>query len=448
MEKTVDFTQGKILKPLMLFAMPILFALFLQALYGAVDLLVVGKFASSMDVSGVAVGSQIMLTITNLISSLAMGATIYLGQKIGEGDTAKGGDIIGTTIVLFLGIGVLLTVFVPVLSGMLASLMNAPAEAFERTKQYIAICGTGSIMIIAYNVIGSIFRGIGDSKTPLVTVAIAAFCNIAGDLLLVAVFGMGADGAAIATVVSQTVSVIVSLFIIRRKKLPFSLSAAQIRIAPSVCRKILFFGAPIALQDFLVGLSFLVILAIVNTLGLVASAGVGVAERVCAFIMLVPLAFMQAMSAYVAQNTGAGKHDRAVKGLKIAIAVSTVLGILMFYLSFFHGDLLAYIFTRDSDVALAAFSYLKAYAIDCLFTCFMFCFVGFYNGMGQTTFVMVQGIVSAFLIRIPVSYVMSKKVGSLFSIGLGIPCATIVQIILCLLFYRHLFSVDKTRESW
>ena len=433
-EKNIDFTRGEILKPLLLFAVPILFALFLQALYGAVDLLVVGKFATSMDVSGVAVGSQIMLTITNLISSLAMGATIFLGQKIGEGDTKKGGEIIGTTIVLFLVIGVLLTALLPLSSGALAALMNAPEEAFSQTKQYIAICGGGSIMIIAYNVIGSIFRGIGDSKTPLLTVAIAAFCNIAGDLVLVAALHMGASGAAIATVASQTISVLVSMLIIGRKKLPFSFSVRQLRLETKVAKRILFFGAPIALQDFLVGLSFLVILAIVNKLGLIASAGVGVAERVCAFIMLVPLAFMQAMSAYVAQNTGAGKHDRAVKGLKIAIGVSTALGVLMFWLAFFHGDMLAGIFSKDPEVVSAAYSYLKAYAIDCLFTCFIFCFIGFYNGLGRTGFVMVQGIAGAFLIRIPVSYVMSKKVGTLFYIGLGIPCTTIVQIVLCLIF--------------
>ncbi|MBR1692548.1 MAG: MATE family efflux transporter, partial [Lachnospiraceae bacterium] len=433
-EKNIDFTRGEILKPLLLFAVPILFALFLQALYGAVDLLVVGKFATSMDVSGVAVGSQIMLTITNLISSLAMGATIFLGQKIGEGDTKKGGEIIGTTIVLFLVIGVLLTALLPLSSGALAALMNAPEEAFSQTKQYIAICGGGSIMIIAYNVIGSIFRGIGDSKTPLLTVAIAAFCNIAGDLVLVAALHMGASGAAIATVASQTISVLVSMLIIGRKKLPFSFSVRQLRLETKVAKRILFFGAPIALQDFLVGLSFLVILAIVNKLGLIASAGVGVAERVCAFIMLVPLAFMQAMSAYVAQNTGAGKHDRAVKGLKIAIGVSTALGVLMFWLAFFHGDMLAGIFSKDPEVVSAAYSYLKAYAIDCLFTCFIFCFIGFYNGLGRTGFVMVQGIAGAFLIRIPVSYVMSKKVGTLFYIGLGIPCTTIVQIVLCLIY--------------
>ena len=316
MNKETDFTNGPIVGPLLRFSLPILLALFLQALYGAVDLLVVGKYAAAADVSGVAVGSQIMMTMTNLISSFAMGTTILLGQKIGEGDRASGGRIIGTSAVAFFLIGAVMTVLVPLLSGTLASVMNAPPEAFAETKRYIAICGAGSIMIIAYNVLGSVMRGIGDSRTPLITVAIASVCNIAGDLLLIAGAHMGAEGAAIATVASQTVSVVVSFFLLKRRALPFVFSREHIRIERSILGRITRFGMPIALQDLLVGLSFLVILAIVNKLGLIASAGVGVAEKVCAFIMLAPAAFMQAMSAYVAQNYGAMKPERSIRGLR------------------------------------------------------------------------------------------------------------------------------------
>ena len=436
MEHTTDFTRGPIVDPLLKFSMPILFALFLQALYGAVDLMVVGKFAQAPDVSGVAIGSQIMHTVTGLISSFAMGTTILLGQKLGEGDRKIGGKIIGTSIVLFFAAGAVLTLLLPLCSGMLASLMNAPAEAFAQTSRYIAICGAGSLMIVAYNVLGSIMRGLGDSKTPLMTVAIASVCNIAGDLLLVAGFHMGAAGAALATVSSQTISVLISLLILRRQTLPFTFTRSDIGVVPAILHRIVRFGAPIALQDLLVGLSFLVVLAIVNTLGLIASAGVGVAEKVCAFIMLIPAAFMQAMSAFVAQNHGAGKPERAVLGLKTAIGLSTFFGIIMFYLSFFHGDLLCSAFSSDPEVVAAGFDYLKAYGIDCLLTCFLFCFIGFYNGLGRTAFVMIQGIAAAFLIRIPVAYIMCRLTGRLFYIGLGIPCSTVFQITLCFLYVK------------
>ena len=442
MKQETDFISGPIVGPLLRFSLPILLALFLQALYGAVDLLVVGKYATAADVSGVAVGSQIMMTLTNLISSFAMGTTILLGQKIGEGDRESGGKIIGTSMVAFFLIGAAMTLLVPLLSGALASAMNAPAEAFDETSRYVAICGAGSIMIIAYNVLGSVMRGIGDSKTPLVTVAIASACNIAGDLLLIAGLHMGAAGAAIATVASQTVSVVVSFFLLRRKTLPFRFAREHVRIEASILRRIARFGIPIAAQDLLVGLSFLVILAIVNQLGLIASAGVGVAEKVCGFIMLTPAAFMQSMSAYVAQNHGAGRHERAIRGLKIAIGLSTAFGVLMFYVAYFHGDLLCGIFSNEREVILAGYDYLRAYAIDCLFTCFLFCFIGFYNGLGHTGFVMAQGIGAAFLIRIPVAWYMSVTTGRLFNIGLSVPCSTIVQIAACFVFYARI----KKRE--
>ena len=438
MKHTMDFTSGPIVGPLLKFSIPILFALFLQALYGAVDLMVVGKFAQAPDVSGVAIGSQIMHTVTGLISSLAMGTTILLGQKLGEGNAKSCGKIIGTSIVLFFGAGLLLTILIPLCSGKLAALMNAPAEAFDETSRYIAICGAGSLMIVAYNVLGSIMRGLGDSNTPLMTVAIASVCNIAGDLLLVAGLHMGAAGAALATVSSQTISVLISLAILRRRPLPFTFTRRDVRNEPVILARIVRFGAPIALQDLLVGLSFLVVLAIVNTLGLIASAGVGVAEKVCAFIMLIPAAFMQAMSAFVAQNHGAGKPERAMQGLKTAIGLSTAFGIAMFWLAFFHGDLLCGAFSSDPDVVAAGFDYLKAYGIDCLLTCFLFCFIGFYNGFGRTGFVMLQGIAAAFLIRIPVAYFMCRTTGRVFYIGLGIPCSTVFQIVLCFLYFGRL----------
>ena len=291
-------------------------------------------------------------------------------------------------------------------------------------------------MIVAYNVLGAIFRGIGDSTTPLITVAIAALINVFGDLLLVDYFHMGAAGAAIATVSSQTISVIISLVMIKGRTLPFTMSKQDIRFKRNVTKQIIIFGLPIALQDFLVSLSFLVLLAIVNTLGVTASAGVGVAEKVCAFLMLVPSAFMQSMSSFVAQNKGAGKVDRAIKGVKIAIGFSSLIGLVMFVFAFFHGDMLGSIFSSDQSVIAACAQYLKAYGINCLLTCFLFCLVGFFNGMGHTTFVMIQGLMSAFLIRIPVAYIMSMMTGKLFFIGLAIPASTIVQIIICLLYLR------------
>ena len=447
MEQNTSFTEGKIMQPLILFAFPVLLALFLQAMYGAVDLLIVGKFASSADVSAVSTGSQIMTTLTNLISSFAMGTTILLGQQIGRGKREEGGRTVGTAIVLFAGIAVVMSVIMVIFAPQISGLMNAPEEAFGKTVDYIRICGGGMLVIVAYNLIGCIFRGLGDSKTPLITVFIACIFNIAGDLLLCAVFDLGTVGAAIATVFAQVVSVMVSFLIIRRKTLPFTVKREHICIHKIYLKKMAGFGAPIALQDLLVSISFLIILAIVNAMGVIASAGVGVAEKVCAFIMLISSAFMQSMSAFVAQNYGAGRMDRARKALHYGIAVSFSIGIVMFAITFFHGDLLAGIFSSDKKVILAAADYLKAYAIDCLFTAIFFCYTGFYNGIGKTRFVMIQGILGAFCVRVPVSYLMSIQPNpSLFHIGLATPMSSVLQLILCvgfMLVLRKHWTAEK-----
>ena len=433
------FIQGKILQPLIIFALPVLFALFLQAMYGAVDLLIVGKFASSADVSAVSTGSQVMLTLTNLVSSFAMGTTILLGQQIGCGERKNGGRTVGTAIVMFAGIAVVMAVALVLFAPQISRVMNAPAQAFDKTVSYVRICGAGMVVIVAYNLIGCIFRGLGDSRTPLLTVAIACVCNIAGDLLLCAGLGLGTAGAAIATVAAQVVSVVVSLAVIRKKELPFEMHRADIRIHGKTLRRMAGLGAPIALQDLLVSVSFLIILAIVNAMGVTASAGVGVAEKVCAFIMLISSAFMQSISAFVAQNYGAGRMDRARKALHYGAVVSFAIGVGMCILTYFHGDLLAGIFSLDAEVIAAAADYLRAYAIDCLFTAIFFCYTGYYNGIGQTRFVMVQGIIGAFGVRVPVSYLMSRSANpTLFHIGLATPLSSIVQLVLCLGFMVYL----------
>lgn len=446
-KKQSDFLNGTILSPLLRFAGPVLLALFLQAMYGAVDLMVVGKFAGTADISAVSTGSQAMQLVTTMIVGLTTGVTVLLGQKIGEGRPDEGGRVIGSAICLFVCIALGLTALLVSLTSPLCSLLQAPAEAFTPTVQYVRICASGTLFIVAFNVIGSVFRGLGDSKMPLITVAIACVCNIAGDLLLVDVFQMGAAGAAWATVFAQAVSVILSMFVIARRRLPFTFSRSQLRFDRVLTSGILRLGLPIALQDVLVGISFLVILAIVNSLGLLQSAGVGIAEKVCAFVMLLPSAFSQSVSAFVAQNIGADKPERAKKALRYSVIVSLCISVFVFYFNFFHGDLLAGIFANERAVIAEAADYLKAYAIDCLLTSFLFCFVGYFSGLGKTVFVMAQGIAGAFGVRIPISFFMSKLPNvRLFYIGLATPCSTIVQVILCLFYYVYLAHKNKQQK--
>ena len=436
MKKTHSLTEGNVFYSLMYFAVPVFFTLFLQALYGGVDLLVVGQFADTSDVSGVATGSMLLQTVTNIITGLSMGITVLVGEKIGQKKPQEAGKAIGSGICLFATVGIIVSLVLLFGAELLATVMHAPQEAMEKTAVYIRICGAGSLFIVSYNVLGAIFRGIGDSKTPFLTVSIACVINIVGDLLLVAVCHMGAAGAALATVAAQAISVIISFGIIKKKKLPFIMSRKDIRFNKQIILKELKIGTPVALQEFLVGTSFLVIQTIVNSFGVVASAGVGVAEKLCGFLMLIPSAYMQSMSAFTAQNMGAENPKRAKKALLCGIATAFIAGLLMAYLAYFHGNLLSSIFSKDHDVILASHSYLKAYGIDCMLTPFLFCFIGFFNGCEKTLFVMMQGLIGAFGVRIPVAYFVSKIPGAtLFQIGLGTPASSTVQIILCLVMF-------------
>lgn len=443
--KQNNLVEGNIFKSLMKFAIPVLGAMFLQALYGAVDLFVVGRFAETADVSGVATGSMFLHTVTSVVTGMTMGITVFVGQSIGERNRDKTNRGIGSGIFLFIIISIVMTLVIALLSGVFSNLMHAPEEAFDETRNYIMICGIGFVFVVAYNVLSGIFRGLGDSKTPLVTVAVACAFNIIGDLILIAVFDMGAAGAAIATVGAQGMSVIVSVLLIKKRELPFDFSTKYIRYDSHVVKTELTLGIPIALQDLLVGISFLVIQTVVNAMGVIASAGVGVAERLCIFIMLLPSSYMQSMSAFVAQNIGAGEIKRANKALLYGIATSLSVGIVMACVTILYGDIMASIFTKDEAVITAAFDYLKAYGIDCLFVAELFCFIGYFNGRGKTLFVMTQGLIGAFGVRVPVVILMSKlPETSLFLVGLATPASTVVQIILCLVMF---FAVVRRQDK-
>lgn len=438
-----NLVQGNILRTLLSFAVPVLLALFLQAMYGAADLIIVGQFAGTNEQSGVASGSQLFNMVTMVITGLTMGVTVFVGKSIGSGNRDQAGRGVGCGIAIFALVAILVTAVVVPFSDQLAMWMHAPAQAFTQTSNYVRICGIGTVFITAYNVLGAVFRGIGDSKTPLLTVAIACTINILGDLLLVAVFHMGAAGAAIATVTAQAVSVACSLCLIRKKTLPFVFSLGWIRFEPACVKHILRIGIPIALQELLVQFSFLFIQVVVNGRGVAQSAAVGVAEKVCVFLMLVASAYMQSISAFVAQNNGAGRWDRSRQALCYGIKTALAAGAVMGALAFFGGSLLSGIFSNEPLVIANAHAYLKAYAIDCLLTAVLFCFVGYFNGCGKTAFVMIQGVVGAFCVRIPVVFLMSHLPHvTLFYIGLGTPISSVIQIILCVIAF-HAFSSEE-----
>lgn len=437
-ENKNDFTQGNIVAKLLKFMIPILGALILQAMYGAVDILIVGQFGTTAGISGVSTGSSIVNLITFTITGLAMGITVVIGRYMGEKKEEKVGEVVGGALCLFMILAVILAVIMLVFARPLAVLMQSPKEALDLTVLYVRICGGGIFFIIAYNVISSISRGIGDSKMPLVFVGIACVVNILGDLLFIAVFKWNVAGAALATVMAQAVSVGLSVIIIIKRDPPFTMKKEYIRLSPEVANFIKV-GTPIAFQEVMTQLSFLALCAFINTLGLDASSGYGVANKIVSFVMLLPGALMQSMASFVAQNVGAGLEKRAKQAMVTGMFIGGSIGIFIALFSFFRGDLLAGIFSNDASVIIRAAEYLRGFAPEAVVTAVLFSFIGYYNGHGKTLFVMLQGLAQTFIVRLPMSYFMSiQPDANLTMIGLAAPSATVFGIIINLLYFIRL----------
>ena len=440
-----NFTEGSILKKLSLFMLPVLGALILQAAYGAVDLLVVGRFGSTAGLSAVSTGSQLMNLVTFMVTQLAMGATVLIARYLGEKKPERIGAVLGGATVVFAILAAVLFVLLVFFAHPIAVLMQAPSEALGLTTRYVRICGAGIFFIVAYNMLAAIFRGLGDSKSPLLFVLVACLINIAGDLLFVAGFKMDAAGAAIATVMAQAVSVVLAIVILLKKDLPFTLKKSDFRLNPQ-CRKFLQVGLPLALQEVLTQASFLALCAFVNRLGLTASSGYGVASKIVSFAMLIPSALMQSMASFVAQNVGASKPKRAKQAMFTGMGIGLVFGCAMFALVMLKGDMLAGIFSTDAEVVQKGFEYLKGFAPETILTAILFSMLGYFNGNNKTVFVMIQGLVQTLLVRLPMSYLMSiQPNASLTKIGLAAPVSTLVGVLLNTAFYLY-FTHSQQKE--
>lgn len=439
-----DFTQGSILKKLTFFMVPILGALVLQAAYGAVDLLVVGRFGSTQGLSGVSTGSQVLNLVTFVVTQLAMGITVLIARYMGEKKTEQIGSVIGGAAVVFTIISIVLLVLMVCLARPISILMQAPEEALALTTSYVRICGAGILFIVAYNLLSAIFRGLGDSKSPLLFVLVACVVNIIGDLVLVAGLHLDAAGAALATVFAQAVSVVFALLRLKKKGLPFSISKQDFRLNTQ-CRKFLGIGLPLALQECLTQLSFLALCAFVNRLGLTASSGYGVACKIVNFAMLIPSALMQSMASFVSQNVGAGNQKRAKKAMAAGIGIGVSVGVVVFVLILARGDLLTACFSTDAAVIQKGYEYLKGFAPETIVTAILFSMVGYFNGNDKTLWVMIQGLIQTLLVRLPLAYFMSiQPDASLTAIGLAAPISTAVGIVLNVGFYIYLNRKSAT----
>ena len=435
MTQEFSLTEGKISTTLLRFALPFLLASFLQALYGAADLYVVGRFDTAAGVSAVAIGSQVMQTITGIILGISTGGTVLLGRCIGEANPRGAAKAVGTIASSFLLLAVILTPLMLFLTESIVTVMETPREAAEAAKAYIFTCSAGIPFIIGYNAVSGIFRGLGDSKTPVYFILIACVVNIGVDFLLVGGFDMGAEGAAIATVAAQAISFLAALIYIKKKGFSFPVYKRDFIPDPQSALRIWKVGMPLAL----VNISFLVITAIVNTLGLVPSAAVGVVEKIIIFAMLPPTSFASAVAAMTARNLGAGKAERARRTLWFGIGYALVFGVLFCIYCQWNPESITGIFAKEAEVVSAAADYLRSYSIDCILVAFIFCMNSYFSGYGKSVISFAHSMLATFGVRIPATAFLSRYAGeSLYVMGLASPLATFVSLVICLFFLRYL----------
>lgn len=439
-----DLTQGSVFKNIILFSLPYLLSYFLQTLYGMADLFISGQFNGAEVISAVAVGSQVMHMLTVMIVGLAMGTTVTISRAVGAKDKAQAQSAVGNTAVLFLAVSAALTAILLLLCPLIVSAMSTPAESVEHTKQYLTICFIGIPFITAYNITASVFRGMGDSKTPMFFIAICCFLNIALDYLFIGFFDMKAGGAALATVLSQAVSVIISIFAIKRTKL-VSLKRSDFKIQKSVMGGILRIGVPVACQDGFIQISFLLITVIANSRGVEISAAVGIVEKIISFLFLVPSSMLSAISAVAAQNLGAKKPGRAKETLFIGTAIAMSFGALFALIMQFASGAAVSLFTDDQEVVKFGSQYLKSYVFDCLFAGFQFSFSGYFCALGKSIISFIHNVAAIILVRVPGAYLASKLwPDTLYPMGWAPALGSLLSSVICLVFFIALEKKGKS----
>lgn len=438
-----DLTSGSVWKNIVYFSLPYLLSYFLQTLYGLADLFIVGQFDGVASTTAVSIGSQVMHMLTVMIVGLAMGTTVNIGRAVGARDSQKASKVVGNTTVLFVGVSVVLAVVLLVLVQPIVRVMSTPAEAVEGTVRYLTICFIGIPFITAYNVIASIFRGLGDSKSPMYFIAVACVANIALDYLFIGALHMGPAGAALGTTLSQTISVTVSLLVILKKKTGISVKRADFRPERVTMGQVLKIGVPIAAQDGFIQVAFIIITIIANRRGLSVAAAVGIVEKIISFLFLVPSSMLSTVSALGAQNMGAGKYERADQILRYAMGIAVGFGLIVSLLIQIIAGPVVGLFTTDATVILLGAQYIRGYIWDCIFAGVHFSFSGYFCAYGKSEISFVHNLIAILCVRIPGVYLTSKIFpDTLFPMGLATVAGSLTSVVICLIAF-HILKRQK-----
>lgn len=445
MEK--NLTTGSVFKNLIFFSLPYLLSYFLQTLYGMADLFVVGQFNATDSITGVSIGSQIMHMVTVMIVGLAMGATVTIGRSIGANERKTASRYIGNTVTLFMLGSVALAALLLVFVRPIVSVMSTPAQAVESTVNYLTICFIGIPFITAYNIISSIFRGLGDSKSPMYFIAIACVCNIGLDYLFIGALKMGPSGAALGTTLSQTISVIISLIVIRKTNTEIKLTKEDFILKNDTIGNILRIGIPVSLQDGFIQISFIIITIIANRRGLNDAAAVGIVEKIISFLFLIPSSMLSSISALGAQNIGAGKPHRAKLTLRYAIMLILCSGAVVIGVVQLIAPQLVAMFDDSPEVVRLGTQYLRSYVVDYLFAGIHFCMSGYFCAIEKSGISFLHNSISIVFARVPISYIASIKFpATLFPMGCAAPCGSLLSTVICVIAYIVINKKGKTED--
>jgi len=432
-------TSGSVFKTIISFALPYLLSYFLQTLYGMADLFIIGQFNGVDGITSVSNGSQVMYMLTVMIVGLAMGATVTIGRAVGAKKQDAAAKAIGNTITLFMIVSIAITALLLLSTEHIVKLIGTPPEAVDGTMQYVTICFIGIPFITAYNIISSIFRGMGDSKSPMYFIGVACITNIILDYLFIGAFQFGPSGAALGTTLSQTLSVIVALRAIRKRNTGIKLKRQDFRPRKEVMGQVLKIGIPVAVQDGCIQVAFIIITVIANHRGLDDAAAVGIVEKVISAVFIVPSSMLAAVSVLSAQNIGAGKHDRAAKTLRYAILLTSGYGLIMTLMIQLAAESVLGTFTADAMVILLGSQYIRGYIWDSIFAGIHFSFSGYFCAYGKSYIGFVHNILAIVCIRVPGSYLASKYFAdTLLPMGFAAPAGSMFSVVICLGAYRWL----------
>ena len=439
-----NLTTGSVFHNIVRFSLPYLLSYFLQTLYGMADLFIIGQFEGVAGTTAVSVGSQVMHMLTVIIVGLAMGTTVSIAQAVGKKNRSEASLGVGNSVTLFMVVSVVMTLLLMALVRPIVGIMSTPEEAVEGTVRYLTICFIGIPCITAYNIISSIFRGLGDSRHPMYFIAVACAANIALDYLFMGALHLGPAGAALGTTLAQLISVVTALAAMRRGNIGIAVTRRELKPVRETMRKILKIGIPIAAQDGLIQVAFIVITIIANRRGLTDAAAVGIVEKVISFLFLVPSSMLSTVSALGAQNIGAGKKDRAKLTLRYAILIAAGFGVAVSILMQFIAPSVVGLFTEDPGVISAGGQYLRGYILDCIFAGIHFSFSGYFCACGKSGLSFLHNIIAILLVRIPGVYLTSVMFPeTLLPMGLATAAGSLTSVIICVIAFAVLERQDR-----